>query len=579
MFRCTDAFIYGYLIGLNINIPRNKNKNIGGNKLYICNNNGPFATATEVEQGRGGGIRGENGKPMPGDVPSSGTQLCGTGAGMNYAGSGGHNGEFGYGGNGAAYLSSGGGAGWYGGGSSIIHSGGGGGSGFIWCRKFSGYVPSDYTVPDRMMAYNPKLEIGNRKGNGLCIIENTVTGEVTQFDYTGKPQEYKVIEGGIYKITCYGAQGGSFIRSDPVMSGGLGGFAYGEFPLLPEDILYIYVGKEGGISSVNRPFGGGGVGTGGCSDGGGATDVRLKRTADIDREGLCSRLIVGGGGGGVGQLNGGETPLDLKSWTDLLGTDPNKKKNDNTDTSKNLTFDLGYVLISDLSVLHCDMYYKASLDTTNTINFKVFVDSELWFERESAIIPGGGFHNEEWHFWDKLPDNTPAYMAHVILHIEPHDTLLIPENGIKVWIETPVRNVDNNNPEVNDYNRPLIKIPESNILYFRDFVDIKIKEKQPDKVVSKNDKLIINDNLTININEKSDIYYNKSDNFIVNDNLTIDITENPNKKVNKSDNIIVVDAYIVNQRDIDIQKDNNKASLVIGDSLIINKEDTGNGKE
>lgn len=555
MFNCTDAFIYGYLIGLNINIPRNKNKNIGGNKVYICDNNGPFATAIEVDQGRGGGIRGENGKPMPGDVPNSGNQICGTGGGIDYAGYGGQKGAFGYGGNGLGPLSSGGGAGWYGGGSSFIHSGGGGASGFVWSRKFSRYVPSDYTVPERMMAYNPKLEIGNREGNGVCIIENTVTGAITQFDYTGQPQKYEVIEGGIYKITCYGAQGGSFVRSDPVMSGGLGGYAYGEFPLLPGDILYIYVGKEGGISSITRPFGGGGVGTGGCTDGGGATDVRLKRTTDIDRDGLCSRLIVAGGGGGVGRLNKGETPLDLETWTDLLGTDPNKKKDSETDTSKNLIFDLGYVLISDLSVLHCDMYYKASFDTTNTINFKVYVDSELWFERESAIIPGGDFHNEEWYFWEKLPENTPAYMAHVVLHIEPHDTLLIPENGIKVWIETPIRNVDNNNPEVNDYNRPLIKIPKSNVMYFRDFVAIEIKEKQPDNTVSRNDKLIINDN------------------------VTIDIIENPIKKVNNSDNIIIVDAYIINQRDVDIQKDNNKASLVIGDSLLINKEDTGNEEE
>lgn len=548
MFKCTDAFIYGYLVGLNMDIPMNPNKNIGSSSVVIGGGSGSYFPALACQMGRGGGLRGENGKPMPGDIASPGSQLVGAGGGISGGGNGQHKGQFGYGGNGGFGFSAGGGGGWYGGGSSTIQAGAGGGSGFVWCSQLKQYAPPGYSVPEEYMALTMKLAIGDKWGNGECQIM-APNGVKTVFKYTGTVQEYVVPTNGVYTITCWGAQGGSIDKLSDQYSGGFGGTAMGTFNLNAGLVLYIYVGKEGGISSVNRPFNGGGVGVGGCTDGGGATDVRLEKTADLTPSGLYSRLIVAGGGGGCGTLKSGGTAIDDETWGTQIDKDVNIDPNNSLDAHNGITVDLGIVSTSDLSNLHMDMFYNSSLDTTENMRMAVYEDGAQIFNREVPLKQGEAYENQEFHFWDILPEYTDAYLSRIVLKIFPEDDIIVPEGGLTAWIETPTRLIDKNNPESESYNKPVLQV--------------------------KRDLVYIGDsNVVTLIDVPSGDGYLYKDNILIDDNFTIDIVDKPLKKDELiKDNIVMLDAVVVNNIDVEFKHNYNKTELKFGDSVVVNKED------
>lgn len=151
-------------------------------------------------------------------------------------------------------------------------------------------------------------------------MSNIKTGDILNFDYTGAVQSITLPK-GIYKLECWGAQGGNRSQdsaSATVTGSGLGGYSIGTLTLTQLTTCYIYVGGQGGMSSstgnvkVEGGFNGGGFAshesTGEPGNGGGgATDVR------IAQDSLYARVIVAGGGGGSGEDNetggygGGET--------------------------------------------------------------------------------------------------------------------------------------------------------------------------------------------------------------------------------------------------------------------------------
>lgn len=151
-------------------------------------------------------------------------------------------------------------------------------------------------------------------------MSNIKTGDILNFDYTGAVQSITLPK-GIYKLECWGAQGGNRSQdsaSATVTGSGLGGYSIGILTLTQLTTCYIYVGGQGGMSSstgnvkVEGGFNGGGFAshesTGEPGNGGGgATDVR------IGKDSLYARIIVAGGGGGSGEDNetggygGGET--------------------------------------------------------------------------------------------------------------------------------------------------------------------------------------------------------------------------------------------------------------------------------
>ena len=135
-------------------------------------------------------------------------------------------------------------------------------------------------------------------------MSNIKTGDILNFDYTGAVQSITLPK-GIYKLECWGAQGGNGC-TDNSYTGGKGGYSIGTISLNTKITLYIYVGGRGVSSEASGSgairaggFNGGGSGRDwsstnhGGSGGGGATDIR------INQDSFYARIIVAGGGGGA----------------------------------------------------------------------------------------------------------------------------------------------------------------------------------------------------------------------------------------------------------------------------------------
>lgn len=131
----------------------------------------------------------------------------------------------------------------------------------------------------------------------LALSLGLVSQTTQTFNYTGAVQTFTVPT-CVTSITvdCKGAQGGA--------TGGNGGRVTCVLPVTPGDILYIYVGGQGGGYISQSPGGFNGGGNAGICNvqyfgagGGGASDIRLNSTS------LNSRVVVAGGGGGSHQIN------------------------------------------------------------------------------------------------------------------------------------------------------------------------------------------------------------------------------------------------------------------------------------
>ncbi|PBG22527.1 hypothetical protein BGU81_21775 [Clostridioides difficile] len=114
------------------------------------------------------------------------------------------------------------------------------------------------------------------------------------FDAVSSAQEI-ILKPGKYKLECWGARGGA--TGAPHEEGfyyGKGGYCSGELTLRKKTALYVYVGFDGKKGSQFN-----GAGYCGSATGGGATDIRLVDGNWDNPQGLLSRIIVAGGGGGT----------------------------------------------------------------------------------------------------------------------------------------------------------------------------------------------------------------------------------------------------------------------------------------
>ena len=147
------------------------------------------------------------------------------------------------------------------------------------------------------------------------------TGVSQTFNYTGDVQTFTAPATGYYTLTCYGAQGGYSSSG----FGGKGGLSQLTYPLTQGDVLYIYVGGQGGCIDGSSSHteggdggwnGGGKGGTGvkhfsgsgpfnGGGGGGGATHIAtsdigpITGSTDFTSNHANLILIAGGGGGGL----------------------------------------------------------------------------------------------------------------------------------------------------------------------------------------------------------------------------------------------------------------------------------------
>ncbi len=139
---------------------------------------------------------------------------------------------------------------------------------------------------------------------------SVISGEVFTTDGTytaGTLQTFVVPTTGTYKITAYGAQGGSGsygVNPSVASPGGLGGEATADFALTQGETLEIAVGQTGssvsGASTVSsgaadRPYTVGGFAGGG--GGGGSFVALVSNSVDTPLE------VAGGGGGGSGSFS------------------------------------------------------------------------------------------------------------------------------------------------------------------------------------------------------------------------------------------------------------------------------------
>ena len=185
-----------------------------------------------------------------------------------------------------------------------------------------GYYFSQYAVTGGGMLANPTTNSPTLTMTDANQEINIEWAAITQtFNYTGAVQTFTVPATGYYTLECYGAQGGYSSSG----LGGKGGWSQLIYPLTQGDVLYIYVGGQGGCidGSISHTEGGDGGwngggkgGTGvnhytgsgpfdGGGGGGGATHIAtsdvgpITGSTDFTSNHANLILIAGGGGGGL----------------------------------------------------------------------------------------------------------------------------------------------------------------------------------------------------------------------------------------------------------------------------------------
>lgn len=139
--------------------------------------------------------------------------------------------------------------------------------------------------------------------------KNLQTEDIINCPYSGEAKQLNLPK-GVYKLECWGAQGGTYSS----YQGGYGGYSYGTLTLKDDTLLYLYVGGQPATNTSNRVVVTGGFNGGGNGynrdysstytygqGGGGSSDIR------ISTDNLYARVIVAGGGGGSASVNANTT--------------------------------------------------------------------------------------------------------------------------------------------------------------------------------------------------------------------------------------------------------------------------------
>lgn len=316
---------------------------VAGGGAGVCSNGSGQAGRIDLDGGGlvpgtdcNGGGTGSPGSGGGGGFCGPGTTgVYGTGGSSFLSGgAGGANGGFGCGGGATSggNWAAGGGGGWSGGSGNqkLQNNAGGGGSYNVGLnqeteegiRTGNGQVIISYAIPPECIPgctdpvacnFNPEatdddgscgyeIDCAGVCGGTSVIDECDVCYDpefdgitVQQFDFTGGSQSFTVPAGvDSLFVEVYGAQGGASggcNANDTQDDGGLGGFASGNILVAEGDVLYIYVGGQGGLNG-GAGWNGGGVGGQFAGGGGGASDIRTQLGFN------SSRIIVAGGGGG-----------------------------------------------------------------------------------------------------------------------------------------------------------------------------------------------------------------------------------------------------------------------------------------
>jgi len=146
---------------------------------------------------------------------------------------------------------------------------------------------------------NHNKVLRNTIGSALVLAawDEVAQAQSTNFIYTGDFQTWTVPATGVYRITAFGAEGGSSAGA----AGGFGAEIGGDFSLTSGQVLDIAVGGPGVGFGDGGSFGGGG---------GGGSFVTLSGNALV--------IAGGGGGGGYGYSGGGGGGFGLAGGSGLV---------------------------------------------------------------------------------------------------------------------------------------------------------------------------------------------------------------------------------------------------------------------
>lgn len=154
------------------------------------------------------------------------------------------------------------------------------------------------------MAYlaNRKKVLDKIKQDTYNEVNEILSLDTVEFDYTGEYKEFKVLKTGYYKIEAWGAQGGSATYNSNSAQGGEGAYTSGYIYLNKGTILKIKVGGQGQstnntTASSSTGYNGGGFASfytnnSSHGGGGGATTISVDNT-------INSNIMVAAGGGGA----------------------------------------------------------------------------------------------------------------------------------------------------------------------------------------------------------------------------------------------------------------------------------------
>jgi len=150
--------------------------------------------------------------------------------------------------------------------------------------------------------YKTQLYIYDQAGNGGYYNQTTVNipplEQKWEYAYTGGSQSFTAPFSGTYKLEVWGAEGGT--RNYKPGVPGKGGYSSGKVKLTQGQVLYVYVGGNGGYGSSTMHSGGFNGGGQGLAAGGGATHIGTRNGTIAQYGNTTGLLIVAGGAAGWG---------------------------------------------------------------------------------------------------------------------------------------------------------------------------------------------------------------------------------------------------------------------------------------
>lgn len=314
-------------------------------------------------------------------------------------------------------------------------------------------------------------------GNGLILISepnklisydkniSTIQNIATIIEFTGKSVSWKPPEDGKYHFILWGAQGGTIMYTPEgaqgleyqQYTGGFGGAIGGIFELTKtykgldennneidiETELFMYVGQRGLVNMrLQRSWNGGGNADGGCTSGGGATDIRWKGSDGGTgwQTGLYERLIVAGGGGGImGSGNGNELPQPP------FGPGKNENVSGGGDSESGEIVippdgNLPYFLVNDKSLVYVTIKYftQSDLPPNYDIGCTIYINggNEGILYQSFEIDPVNELVELVYPLDQVYLPNTDTHWVTISAKINTNVMFIIPDNGITIRVET-----------------------------------------------------------------------------------------------------------------------------------------------